>query len=242
MNSTAINLTDYTLPTVLLFGASGLLWLVIYAIVLRDAWKHRFVAIPAFALSANLAYEFLWGFVFRMDMGSALADGSKAYFLLSLCMGAFMVRHGHKQFRSAPLRRHLVPLLLLSTLVWGGVLYFFSPAIDDPAGVSSAALLHLQMSALFLLVPLRLFEQDGKHGLELISPFIGWAKLLATVCLTLACVTHMPERHWVHAVCMLMLAFDVAYLLLHQMLKTSAAPRMDIARRLTSGVKRPVAA
>ncbi|WP_158080068.1 hypothetical protein [Archangium sp. Cb G35] len=36
--------------------------------------------------------------------------------------------------------------------------------------------------------------------------------------------------------------FDMAYLLLHQMLKTPAAPRMDIARRLTSGMRRPVAA
>lgn len=242
MDGTALNLTDYTLPELTLFGFSGLLWLLIDVIILRDARRHRFVAMPAFAICANLAYEFLWGFVFRMDMGSALADGSKLYFLLTLCMGAFILRDGHKQFRASLMQRHLVPLLLLVTLVWGLVLYFLSPIIDDPAGVSSAALLHLQMSALFVLVPLRLFEQNSKQGLEMLSPVIGWAKLLATVCMTLACMMHMPERRWVHAVCVLMLAFDVAYLLLYQVLKTSAELRSVITGFLTRGVDRPVTA
>jgi hypothetical protein len=114
--------------------------------------------------------------------------------------------------------------MLLGALVWGLVLYTFGPAIDDRAGVSSASLLHLQMSVLFTVMLLRLFAREGRAGLEKLSPMIGWAKLLATVFLALGASLHMPERGWVRVVFFLMLASDAVYLVIYQALKTTTEP------------------
>ena len=77
-----LNLTTYTATELILFGIGAIGWLLCYIFTIRGIFKYKFVGISAGVVGANIAWEFLWAFVFKQDMGLLLIIGYVGWFLL----------------------------------------------------------------------------------------------------------------------------------------------------------------
>jgi hypothetical protein len=147
-----LNLKDYPLREMVPFLVGCTLWVVVYGIYIKDSLRYRRAEMPMFAGAGNLAWEFLWGFAFRPDMGLLIVWGYRAWFFLDIFIFALLMRDGAWQFRQPKLRQHFVALSLGSVLFWLGFHYFFiAEGHDTPIGANSAYIAQIFISWLYLL-------------------------------------------------------------------------------------------
>jgi hypothetical protein len=222
MSAPLLNVADYTPLELSLFGLSSVFWVTVYALVIRDSRRLAFVGMPAFAFCGNIAWEFLYGFVYQTNLGTLAAWGMKVYFPLNCYIGWQLLRHGHAQFSLEAVRRHLAAILAFAVAAWLVFFFFFIPAVDDPLGMSSANVLNVVMSALFIQLLLHQSERKGAAGLAKLSYTIAWCKMLGTAFSSLFCALHFPERRWMLAICSVTFVLDVAYVVLFTRLRAAA--------------------
>ena len=79
-----LNTAKYSGPMLLLFGVGCFFWVVAYVGTLLTIRSRRYVEIPAAAVVANIAWEFVWGFVFQTDMGMLFQWGYRIWFFLDV--------------------------------------------------------------------------------------------------------------------------------------------------------------
>jgi hypothetical protein len=223
MLDSLLNFQVYTPLEYVLYGASGLCWVIFYLTVLVQARRREFVGAPAFAMWAYLSWEILWGFVYTPDLGPAFAWGLKGYVPMSAYICWLTLRYGHKQYAEGPIQRFLKPGFVFTLAAWLAFLYFFIPQYDDRAGITTAHLLILVMSVSFLSLLLRLYEREGAQGLEKLSYPMAWCKLLALLFTTAFSVVHLPERKWLHVIGGVTLCLDVFYCYTFARLRSTAA-------------------
>jgi hypothetical protein len=231
MSRDLINLESYTPLEMAVWGCGAVMFVAVYVLVFIQMFRSKVVGIPAFAFGANIAWEFLWGYVYQSDMGALFTWGLKVYMPMSLVIGAFLLRYGYKQFLSPRLQRNLAAVVLGGGVFWLGVFVLLKP-VDDAAGMSSVMLVNLVLSVSFLPLLRSRFRQEGGRGLDTHSYAIGWLRLLGGAFNSAFCLLHLPERGWVHAVCLAICVLDVTYLVLFHRLRPSTGPKA--ARRVAS--------
>ena len=69
------NTADYSVPLLVLFGVGCVGWVVAYVAIVRNALRNRFLEIPAGAVVANIAWEFVWGFLYPNELGRFVLVG-----------------------------------------------------------------------------------------------------------------------------------------------------------------------
>jgi len=147
-----LNLRDYPMREMVPFLVGCALWVVVYVLYIRDAIKYRLAEMPMFAGAGNLAWEFLWGFAFRPDMGLLIVYGYRAWFFLDVFIFFLLVRHGAWQLARPGLRRHFVSLSVGSVLFWLVAYYFFIKERHDTSiGANSAYIAQIFISVLYLM-------------------------------------------------------------------------------------------
>ncbi len=77
-----LGLTDYTRIEVIILVIGFLCWVILYAIVLRNIKKYRFVEIPFLVVCANIAWELYWGFLSNQAMSWIIVLGCKIWFFM----------------------------------------------------------------------------------------------------------------------------------------------------------------
>jgi hypothetical protein len=215
-----VNLENYSPQAMVVYAGGAMLFVAVYILVFINMFRNKVVGIPAIAFGANIAWEFLWGYVYRTDMGSLFSWGLKVYMPMSLVMGAFLLRYGYKQFINRGFRRHPAVVMGVSFVFWMAVISLLKP-VDDAAGMSSVMLVNLVLSATFIPLLLNTFQQRGLIGLDKYSQAIGWLKLGGATFNSIFCWVYLPERAWVHAVCLAIISLDVTYLFLFHWLRTA---------------------
>jgi len=221
MSPAWVNLTDYTPTEQLLLAVSGVFWSSTYFLILLDARRKAFLGVPVLAVPANLACEFLHGYVYPTNMG-ALADwGQKIYFPLSCLMGWYALRHGERQFHDETLRRYTLALFAFAAVAWGAFLYFFIPAVDDSAGITTGIIVTLLMSALYPVLLLQRFERAGADGVKQLSYAVAWFKCLGTSFAVVFAFLHLTGRPWVLVLCVVTFLLDLVYLRLFARLRSA---------------------
>ena len=105
-----LNLSDYTVPQLAFYATGAYLWVIAYAIYVRNGFKFGVVEMPAFAACSNLGWEANWALVFTTDLGALCVWAHKAWFLLDLVIFYLVLRFAHKQTDIPLLKRYWIPL------------------------------------------------------------------------------------------------------------------------------------
>ena len=148
-----LNTAKYSGPMLLLFGVGCFFWVVAYVGTLLTIRSRRYVEIPAAAVVANIAWEFVWGFVFQTDMGMLFQWGYRIWFFLDVFITWSLFRYGPQQIVNATLRRWFAPAAAFGIAAWTAMLYFFvKQNFDLPYGGTSGYILNVMMSALYIIL------------------------------------------------------------------------------------------
>jgi hypothetical protein len=183
-----LNLRDYTVVELSLFGAGGALWVLAYAVLLVRIRRLRFVEMPALAACSNFAWEAVWSTVLRTDMGRLFEWCYRAWFVLDVLIFWKLLQHGHEQVCHPFVRRHFKAVALAGTLFLAGAYGLFArQGLDDGVGARSAYVAQIAISTLYYL-PLLSPERAA-----LLSPAIAWLRTAGTGLITVFVFIHAPH-------------------------------------------------
>lgn len=201
-----LNTTTYTRTELILFGIGAFFWILCYLFVIRGIIKYKFVGISASVVGANIAWEFLWAFVFRQDMGEIIQIGYYGWFTLDLFIVYSLFKYGHKQVLNQN-QKYFKLFFGYSILAWLLVLYFFiKDGYDNSIGANSAYAIQLLISASCLGMMLRSPLEKG------ISYIASWSRMLGSLFCGIMCIIHWPSNHWILIMVILFMVIDIFYL------------------------------
>lgn len=202
--------TDLYTPIQLFFYLGGfLLWGIGYVLVIRRIFRSKFVEVPVFAVCGNITWEFLWGFYFESNMGLLLVWFYRLGALIDVGILVSVFLYGRKQLISEPVKRHFVPMVVFSLVMWT-LLYlaFQKTGYDLPLGSNSAYLVNLVMSILYILLLLNLEDP------YLLSKAIGWLKGVGTGMVTVFVFMVYPDNLFVQVISVIVGVLDAIYMVL----------------------------
>jgi hypothetical protein len=208
LTSTApwLNTTDYTPFQLTLFAAGCLGWVIAYIDVSRMLRRRQFVEIPAGAVVANIAWEFVWGFVYGSDMGRLFTWGYALWALQDVYITVALFRYGHKQVSAPALKRAFKPAAAFGIVAWTAAIYFFvGDGYDTGYGAISGYILNVMMSALYIGLVLR-------HDPRGFSALVAWSKMIGTALLSVFNAMVRPEDSFLMSLCAVTFLLDVAYI------------------------------
>ncbi|MBL4654078.1 MAG: hypothetical protein JKY53_14635 [Flavobacteriales bacterium] len=206
-----INLQDYTIPEHILFFTGCLGWVIAYVLVIKAIFKEQFIEIPVFALCANFAWEFLWSFVFKTDMGELYVWGYRIWFVLDCVIVYGMFKYGWKQWRDQKLVKHYKFLIAFCLVCWFAVLYTYIGKWDLPIthmGANSGYILNVMMS---LMYPILLLKMSTTKGFSYVA---GWCKGVGTLLISVFCSLKFGDHYWLLTLCVITSILDGWYLVI----------------------------
>ena len=236
------NTADYSVPLLVLFGVGCVGWVVAYVAIVRNALRNRFLEIPAGAVVANIAWEFVWGFLYPNELGRAFSWGYRIWFFFDLAIVYLLFKYGHKQIgtgdettssgaapaadRLAELRAVFRPACAFGIAAWAVAIYFFvGECYDTGYGAISGYILNTMMSALYVVIILR-------HGrLYDFSLLVAWSKMLGTALLTVFNFVVQWTNPYLLFLCLMTLALDLLYIGLFYAIRSGRAGSLAAAAR-----------
>jgi hypothetical protein len=203
-----VNCADYTPFQLLLFCFGCWLWVVVYAVIIRDFRRYQFVGMPALAGAANIGWEFVWTFVFETDMGKIADWAYVAWFLIDIYIFWALIKWGDKQGWAPSIKRHYKPMVISAAVSFGLLfwLYRISGHQDYGIGALTAFMDNFMMSVLFLFMLARLTDVRG------LAPSVAWMKMIGTGTNTVFMILRFPADHFLHALGIGLFVCDVIYL------------------------------
>lgn len=215
------NTAEYSPALLVLFAIGCLGWVVAYVAVLSSVRKYRFVEIPAGAVVANVAWEFVWGFLYTTDMGLFFAWGYRIWFFLDVFIVYMLFKYGWKQLDSTLLQPFFRPGAAFGIAAWGVALfYFIGEGYDTGYGAISGYILNVMMSALYVVLIVKRAD-----NVQWFSGVVAWSKMLGTALLSVFNFIVRPEDYLLMTLYTVTFAFDVLYIYVYYALKRGAAPR-----------------
>ena len=217
---------DYTAAELFFYLGGFLLWGVMYAILVVRMPRMRYVEIPFLAVCGNVTWEFLWGFVWKVEMmGSTLQWFYRLGCLLDVFLLACVFRWGAKQVMLPALRRVFPALVVAALAAWTAFYWTFkTQGYDLPLGSNSAYVVNVVMSLLYILLILQLKD------VACFSMDIGLLKGLGTGMVTVFVFLKYPDNTFVQTMGVLTGILDAAYLgVLHLRQTGRLAPPESIA-------------
>ena len=203
-----LNLTTYSTLELSLFGIGAFFWLMCYVFTIRGIFVYKFVGISAGVVGANFAWEFLWAFIFKQDMGKLLQIGYLGWFLLDCIIVWGVYKYGDKQVNSK-LKPHFKLLFTFSIIGWLPVLYFFTKGFiyeTTSIGANSAYAIQLLISMSCLIM---LINNPGEKG---ISYLAAWGRTLGSLFCGIMCIMHWKDNLWIPSMVVVYMIIDIYYL------------------------------
>jgi len=216
MQQPFINLKDYTAPELIFFGAGCFLWVVVYFFTIHNIIKKQFVEIPLVTVCGNIAWEFLWSWVFFTNMGSLFLWGYRIWFLLDCFITYSLFRFGYKQISIPALKKRSKTIIAFGIVCWLVLLYFYIKNYDYPIskmGAYSGYILNVLISACYIPQFLRI---DNK---QLFSAPVKWAKAIGTALISVFCFLHFNDW-FLLSLCIVTAVLDAIYLFIFHTHKT----------------------
>ncbi|EIE01010.1 membrane protein [Leptospira licerasiae] len=181
-------------------------WAYMYAVLLIEPFKKKFVEMPVFIACGNIIWELLWGFFFKEPMGAILLWGYRLGFVLDIVIFYQVIRFGKKQI-SLPMSdkgyKFLLGVLVVS---WGLLIFtFYKGGYDLFTGSNSAYILSLIISVMYPI----LFLKTGDPNM--FSYSVSWAKFLGNGFFTIFIFLYFPEQYFVQTLSGLGTIADIYY-------------------------------
>ena len=210
MLDSLVNLSSYTPLELILFGVGCYMWVVVYAIYIKEIHARKCIGMPVFAACSNFGWEIVWGVIPpSTDMGPLLVWAYRAWFFLDLYIIYGVYRYGSAQVATPALRRLFKPLVLVTIAGWTIVYYLFkSGGYDTPIGATSAYIAQMFISVLYLVLLLR------HQKLVWQSLSISWLRTIGTGLNTIFLFLHYPHLHFLLSLGVMALIIDSTYIYL----------------------------
>lgn len=217
-----INTKDYTPFEHVCFAGGCALWVVVYGFSIRAIRTKQFVDIPLISGCANIAWEFLWSWVFHTDMGELYVWGYRAWFFLDCYIVYGFFRYGYRQILIPPLARRARLVLLCGIIGWGVMLYFYIKLYDLPLshmGAYSGYILSILMGTLYLTLFLSM------NDTRLFSYPSVWCAGVGNLLVTLFCFSHFTDW-FLLSMCAFTTLLNAAYIGIFTVQRRQAAPAL----------------
>lgn len=78
------------------FGITGLVWLIVYILIIRQGLRDKRVGMPVLAVGSNIAWEFTYAFMFPQP--PVLQIASLLWFVIDVIILVQVFRYGRKDF------------------------------------------------------------------------------------------------------------------------------------------------
>jgi hypothetical protein len=218
-----LNRVDFTDFELMLFALGCVGWVIAYIGVALMLRRRKFVEIPAGAVAANIAWEFVWGFIYGSSMGKLFTVGYALWCMQDLYITYSVFKYGYKQVDNDGLQRWFKPVFVFGIVAWGiAIYYFIGDGYDTGYGAISGYILNVMMSALYITLLLR-------HDPHDFSRVVGWSKMLGTLLLSVFNVMVKGDNLFLMSLCAITLALDLAYLALLYARRKGSAPATSVA-------------
>lgn len=146
-----INLCDYSIVDIALVASGTLFWVICYYVVIRHGFRNKYVEMPMFVAAGNIAWEFVWSFIFKTNMGEAFLWGYRAWFFMDLFIFYLIIKYGAKQTSIDLIKKYWVPIVIGITVFFAFFFYYFTHGgYDTPIGATSAFFLSVGISTLYI--------------------------------------------------------------------------------------------
>ncbi len=212
------NCLPYTIPELIPFAGGCLMWVVAYVILIRNARRYRSMDMAVVAVCSNFAWEALWSWAFKTDMGWFLVWTYRAWFFLDIYIFWLTLKYGASQASTPSLARHFKPATWATLGAFCVVYYFFiAEGHDTLIGANSAYIAQLLVSGPCLIL---LLKNPALTGL---SFNVAWLRSFGTGANTVFMYLHYPANHFVQSMATVAFVVDMIYLGVFLKFKRAAA-------------------
>jgi len=206
-----INTIDYTYLELFLFAGGCLLWVVAYALLIRNARKYQIAEMPVIAACSNFAWEILWSIPFKTDMGYFLVWTYRAWLILDCYIIYAVLQYGHKIVVTPFIKKHFKPIAISTIFAFLILYYFFiQQGYGEPIGANTAYIAQLFISAGYLIAILNLRDLTG------FSQAIAYLRTIGTCMNTVFMLIHYPHNHFLYTMGILAFVLDSSYIYIYQ--------------------------
>ena len=203
-----INLETYTITELVFLATGTVFWNIAYFLIVRNAIRFRKVEMPFLAVCSNIAWEFSWAFLLYTDLGRLFEWGLRIWFFMDVAIFYFTVKYGARQMSKDLFGKKFLPFLLMITLGWIPVFYFFeTEGHDTKMGTTSAFMITVVMAALFVFNATR-----SAPGL-MATRSVAWTKFIGNATMAVFVYLHHPEAHFLHLLTSAVLVLNVIYII-----------------------------
>ena len=200
----------YTILQLSMYYLGASAWLITYMLVIRKILKEKFVEFPAIVICANVAWELLWGFAFKLDFGGPILLWAwRAGFIMDAFMLFATLKYGSSQTTIPFIKKKFKTIMSTAFLCFGVIIYFYvKEGYDLPMGFNSGMILNLLMSALCIILVLRLHDRKFSRA-------IAWGKFLASSVFLNAYIWLIPGPfNMSRVLCVICFFLDIYYIYL----------------------------
>lgn len=190
------NLDAYTPLELTLFVSGCYMWVVVYAIYVRQIFKYKFTEMPIFAAASNIGWELIYGYVPPgTDMGAVCLWGYRIWFLVDLVIFTGVLKYGLEQVSTPKIREYFKPVIIATAVFWAvAYLAFKTSGHDTIIGANSA---YIAQALISFLYPIWILRSDRPM---LFSRTVAWFRTLGSGLITCFMFIHYPENFYVQVV------------------------------------------
>lgn len=172
------NLRKYHPPELILFLAGFILWIFAYYYIIKDIRKYKFCEMPMLVASGNIAWEFIWSFLFFGDLGPFFSWGARIWFTMDIFINYSCLKYGLKDVSTPVLRRQYRFWYVFSLIGWFCIVYFMGWIDRDShrLGIQAALLINVVMSSLYIY---QVINYPGFRG-KGFNRKVAWFKMFGT--------------------------------------------------------------
>jgi hypothetical protein len=199
----------YSVADIMLILIGTVLWNIAYFIIIKNAFRNKFVEMPVAAGASNIAWEFVWGFLFTTNMGLLFVWGLRIWFFMDVLIFIALMMYGKKQIKNAILSSAfswIEPALIIS---WGFIFWaFIKEGYDTAMGATSAYIITIIMAWVYIT---NFLNNDAKY----FSIHVAWTKGLGNFLMTVFVFNHYSEGMWfLKCMTIIVTILDLIYLIM----------------------------
>ena len=201
-----VDLDRYSGWEVFWYIGGFLMWTPAYVMVIWIAAKEKRLEIPVIAAIGNITWEFMWGFLYRVDMGWGLQLVYQLAFVLDGFILWNVFRYGADQTTNERVKRAFPYLALGLIAVWAA--YYAGMrggGYDLPLGSVSAYTLNGVESAIYLWA-----------GIAMLNPWaqsvtVAWSKGLGTGMVSVFVFLEYKGNDFIQVLAIISAVLDATY-------------------------------
>lgn len=227
-----INWQDYTGLEFLFYGTGCFLWVIAYAIYIRNIFRLKYIEMPVFAGCCDVAWEFVWSFLAVNNMGMLFQGANYVWFFLdaTIIFSYGVLGFGWKQFTVPQLqpRAVFIPMCLgIAAMAGAGTYFLHAQGMDNDVGGRSAYLIQLSIS--FLYIPLMLRQADLRN----FSFTANWTRALGSALVVVFFYLHYPADYFLLTIGTSAAIVDGTFLYLFLRKRSGLAAHANVSRAVT---------